>query len=996
LRKILTSLSIVLILCSTSSILTPSARACPLFVQENAVFITNMEVISLTHTFHFDDSGKPWLVINSTETSFDLMIKFYLNGSSSAAFIKVLYYENETAVWEVHKISQPYIQLTEGWNTLLATLPSPSKPGVYTARVVGVAGHRDNDGISPWQPVVDESFGAHTEDWNVAFGDGYFVGRIAEELSWNEYEVAYQFGIKVCYYEGENPFIHSLSLTPSKTTLAPGETFTLTVRYYRTVYCPSDYFKIFYKNEATGEITEAGRWAAGYWQMVPYGWQTFTITLTAPSASGAYTIKAVGCSGHGVWPHYFDVRWDIARSDGGFVGHKPEELSWTFNEIAAELSISVGVRVNLGIVPINTADRTITQTRSYYRDIGEKLRSYFLEVSYNTLYVEFDVYNKSDGTWFSVPQTIGWYRTRSITEFINDAIDSCDDIVDFRKYDYHEAYGKGVIAFITAEDIWGAFMSSTEGLGYYNTDDGVRIDVIYVPEPRFGGEAKVIRGLAHEFGHSLGKILTTSVTGSSKDCSWILPDLYLRGNIDKHWDLMGDLRSQFNIERVHLSSYSKEWLGWLKYKETRKGETYTVKSLVTMKYGDNILIYSYRKPWWEAPHFYIMELRTNSSRYSSWDIQTLHTRVLAFYQVDVKSDFPLCTPDTIDLSRTLTSPSSFSDPDIGVTFKLITITEESAVVSIEEYKGRSLKGASITTSANVLSSVISILPHEAITLIPFPDIDLHAYSEDGKHVGMNYETGEYEIEIPGAIASGDLFNGREWIFVPEDINVHFVVSSRDNQEFLSAFQEAKALTNGTDTYTISLVYYDPDGIRYESFPLIQQIPSGEVMEHPYDITRNPDGTYTVTIYKGHTHAVNIDVKPESEKIVNRGTLSIHTNLTATSGNITKFTLQYQFNNTQIISYKPFGKIAYELYDEKGNLIEEGNLGDFNSAVFSINKFVLEGYTIIIKVHFEIRVLKNGIEKITIQSKIGAVTKSAYDVFVVEIRPTLNYFEPPFF
>jgi hypothetical protein len=103
-------------------------------------------------------------------------------------------------------------------------------------------------------------------------------------------------------------------------------------------------------------IKEAGRWAAGYWQMVPYGWQTFTLTLTAPSTAGMYTLKAVGCSGHGTY-NYFGVNWDDPRYDGGFCGHRPEELDWNFYEIYATSSINVNVyTVSVTIVEVRAID----------------------------------------------------------------------------------------------------------------------------------------------------------------------------------------------------------------------------------------------------------------------------------------------------------------------------------------------------------------------------------------------------------------------------------------------------------------------------------------------------------------------------------------------------------------------------------------------------------------------------------------------------------------
>jgi hypothetical protein len=110
---------------------------------------------------------------------------------------------------------------------------------------------------------------------------------------------------------------------------------------------------------------------------------------------------------------------------------------------------------------------------------------------------------------------------------------------------------------------------------------------------------------------------------------------------------------------------------------------------------------------------------------------------------------------------------------------------------------------------------------------------------------------------------------------------------------------------------------------------------------------------------------------------------VHTNVTAVGGSINSIALQYIFNNTEIIDYKPFRKIAYELYDERDNLIEEGALGDFNSTVVVINKPVPEGYTIVMKAHFEIQVRKNGAVEIALKSKAGAVMKTAKATFTVE-------------
>lgn len=130
--------------------------------------------------------------------------------------------------------------------------------------------------------------------------------------------------------------------------------------------------------------------------------------------------------------------------------------------------------------------------------------------------------------------------------------------------------------------------------------------------------------------------------------------------------------------------------------------------------------------------------------------------------------------------------------------------------------------------------------------LPFPDIDLHAYTPDGKHVGVNYTTDIFEKEIPGAHASGDSLNGREWIFIPGNIKVQFVVDSGDNQKFLNFQPGVLEKTNGTQSYNLNIVYDLPNFIRYET-SVEQSIQPGAVRKYNYSILKNVDGTYKVVV-----------------------------------------------------------------------------------------------------------------------------------------------------
>lgn len=98
--------------------------------------------------------------------------------------------------------------------------------------------------------------------------------------------------------------------------------------------------------------------------------------------------------------------------------------------------------------------------------------------------------------------------------------------------------------------------------------------------------------------------------------------------------------------------------------------------------------------------------------------------------------------------------------------------------------------------------------------MPQPDLDLHAYLPDGTHIGMNYETGEYEVPVAGAITSGDVAMDDEWILLPPGMaeTARFVVSSRDTQDFAEALPEAaQSLELSLDFDVRAAAYSDTEG-----------------------------------------------------------------------------------------------------------------------------------------------------------------------------------------
>jgi len=117
-----------------------------------------------------------------------------------------------------------------------------------------------------------------------------------------------------------------------------------------------------------------------------------------------------------------------------------------------------------------------------------------------------------------------------------------------------------------------------------------------------------------------------------------------------------------------------------------------------------------------------------------------------------------------------------------------------------------------------------------------PDLDLHVRCPDGRHVGMNYVTGEYDIQIADAITNGDNLGAPEWIFfppIPENAGCIHSVSAHDNQAFLDANPDmASILGSATDSYEIYARYIDPASGIFTSSTLSEQvIAPNEVIVH---------------------------------------------------------------------------------------------------------------------------------------------------------------------
>ena len=131
----------------------------------------------------------------------------------------------------------------------------------------------------------------------------------------------------------------------------------------------------------------------------------------------------------------------------------------------------------------------------------------------------------------------------------------------------------------------------------------------------------------------------------------------------------------------------------------------------------------------------------------------------------------------------------------------------------------------------------SLLPISPIQ-VAGPDLDLHFFTEDGAHVGVDYSSGQFEVTISGAEATGDQFNGEEWIFVPIDSQpVRVIVSGFDVARYLVEHPEAWS-PDGKDTVLLRAKWGGPSQESQVTGPVAVDVPLGGSVEIP--VLETPD------------------------------------------------------------------------------------------------------------------------------------------------------------
>jgi M6 family metalloprotease-like protein len=339
---------------------------------------------------------------------------------------------------------------------------------------------------------------------------------------------------------------------------------------------------------------------------------------------------------------------------------------------------------------------------------------------------------------------------------------------------------------------------------------------------------------SHEFGHSLpSKYMLPAPLSYDR-----ISDRYNVGLPDRQygevndWGLMGygawwpnDAKSP-----VHMESFTKNAANWLGSTGASLNQSYTLTALEDMKKGDSILTFDDPTSN-DANQYFIIEARDPAAFFGAPESGVV------IYKVSMSAGHHVVNAvapqsgqgwttnaqgrryQKATLTATTGNASEYVNVPGKFKIRLIDKSDKSDTIKIEEIVPANLVGAAAAPNGSAIGAVPgmnnSVMGPPKDSFAPKPDLDLHAYDSEGNHIGMNYETGEYENQIPGAYASGDLVDDEEWIFVPQGTQVRFEVSTYDTQKFLQQ-NPSFASASKPQEYTATAIKYDAGGERYEA------------------------------------------------------------------------------------------------------------------------------------------------------------------------------------
>lgn len=499
-------------------------------------------------------------------------------------------------------------------------------------------------------------------------------------------------------------------------------------------------------------------------------------------------------------------------------------------------------------IMVDTSDLAGSDMIEEQVERAQKVNQYYGVNSYNS-YPPFKfTFKDADGSkgaddWYHLPNTMGSYSPLNFQKYQEDAIkevfkgaDVPEDIYFERVFILYpgESQQKDPTAVLYDACAW-------HKDSYYIEVDAMQGKKrIYSKNFIFMSENRDLGTWVHEFGHSIPSKYhippPPDFARISDRYTYTNLPYGKYGEVDS-WGVMGygSWWGGNGEIPVQMMSFTKESAGWLTYSNAELNKSYTLTALENMKAGDAILRLDDPASN-DANQFYIIEARNGNTFFGAPETGVV------IYKVNMKDGYYVVNIiSTLDShsatgNRDYKRPTLFSgsQPYTNVPGKFritpVSISDTVSTVKIEEFAPAAVVGAVAQPGANALAAAPAAHPN--VNSPPFdsfevkPDTDLHAYDGNGNHVGMNYQAEQYEVNIPGAYASGDLIGDEEWIFVPEGTQVRFEVSSHDTQVYLSNHPELASYAK-PETVTTTMVKYDSSGVRSEANAGETSVPAGQ-------------------------------------------------------------------------------------------------------------------------------------------------------------------------
>ena len=328
----------------------------------------------------------------------------------------------------------------------------------------------------------------------------------------------------------------------------------------------------------------------------------------------------------------------------------------------------------------NDVSHNSNHNRSYYWALAQKVKQYYLENSYGKIFIDFKQIYDNNGSWYKLSKTHQEYASNDIP-FVREA--------------EQLALGTTAIPTNTILVIVHAGASRQEQL--FNRDSYIETHTYVKPVSPNGNEIIVsendnLGAWVHEIGHDLGSMTVNSAT----------PDLYRMGNVWS-WDLMaaGSHNGGFGCNIVghspvcdgtnppHMSSYTKEFLQLLKYRNIENGvfSSYWVDLLPQQGYGGEALRYVHSKRSDGTPDtYYIIETRNPDSRYSRWDT-SVPDKEIVLYWVDTKG-LPRYGTYINNISQTINQVAVIQPPGLFKTSEYFDAANMITFKVVEEFRKR--------------------------------------------------------------------------------------------------------------------------------------------------------------------------------------------------------------------------------------------------------------------------------------------------------------------